>query len=340
MKCLTCNSKGYQESSIAKDANFHPMLIKCPNPQCPYSDKYYQEIRDRFSTLELGPDSVKPSESKVFMREETEGSYELEEGEKIAPSLTMDDITKQFKDNYDSSTKVGHVNPHNTINIDVDSFFLDGDTLSEEGINNILKQIRETITGPTDNKPEITGENEPEANDKASDEADLKSQGAAEIKKALMILEDEVPAEGIDLNIPQEVVNNGALAIVDFVRGHLASKEAQQGSAENHSHWMDDDSVVMSEEYPNLPKAIIDMSEKVMKTNPNAAVILTTPFGPLPTRNFSVADRIMGIIKEYYKHGDELDIADTFDNVIVFPLAKALGFDDEGFDYDGFDGAS
>lgn len=49
MTCKTCDNKGFVHSEVLKDNTSYPMLMKCPNPNCPHESKYYKAIKDRYS---------------------------------------------------------------------------------------------------------------------------------------------------------------------------------------------------------------------------------------------------------------------------------------------------
>jgi len=228
MKCESCDSKGYQESSIAKDATFQPMIIKCPNPNCPFEDKYYQMIRDTYSN------NPKP--------------FKLEEGEKIVPKRYSYDVFQQHL--VDISKKYGDVS--------------------------------------------------------------------------------------VDVEIPQEVMDMGDDKVLEYVKEHMDHKYGKskensdrinQTGPEPVRSGFSDGNEKMDPVYKNMPKALVKFAKETMLTDPSSGIILKTPFGPLVTRNLDSANRIMGIIKQYWKHEDELAFAEKQDNVIIFPLGRALGLE-------------
>jgi len=88
-----------------------------------------------------------------------------------------------------------------------------------------------------------------------------------------------------------------------------------------------DQKVEMDTTYPNLPKAVVTQyNDLTGKHGEGLPLMLDTPFGPKEMKNLEDANKTIGIINKYFKFADELSYADEFENVIVFPLGKALGF--------------
>lgn len=238
--CDSCNGTGYIKSHIAKDASIKPLVVKCPNPNCPNESKYYQYIKDKYSlSLE---EQVLPT--KDFVPE---------------PKPTQIDI------------KI----PSELLN------------QPNELANIINKEIQRQApmgqpgTQPNNPNPNL---NNPETN---------------------------VSNPKPNLNNPETSVSSPR------AKGTPGTSQAPQSQLPGK--------VEMDTQYPHLPKAMVQQFNKYKDQEEMAGIQLNTPFGVLSTRDLGFANRVTGIVQSYQKHTDSLDLADSLDNVTIFPLDKSLG---------------
>lgn len=224
--CSVCKGKGFLQSHHAKDNQMKPMLVKCPNPNCPHTENYYEHVRNKYSLdRELPEDQPRPQAGGFVDK---------------AP------------DNYKSS--IGQRPP-----------------ISQELLNRI--------------------------------------------------------PEGMTINVPEQIMNNPE-KLEAYVRDAIDSyNNYSRPIPEKLERKENPNNLKMSEEFPNLPQVLVEQAKQNIEANPEAGIVLKTPFGPYPTRSLQDANRIMGILKDYWNSEKELEIADKTENVIIFPLGRSFGLE-------------
>ena len=165
------------------------------------------------------------------------------------------------------------------------------------------------------------------------------------LDEALEALAKEYGVRNLDIDIPQQVLDAGNESTLRYVTGFLEAKfprsrenataiphkNGERGElprTQENPHYPYSTATEMDEEYTSLPKAIVQVAKSMKAQDPECFLIMSTPFGPRKMKDLDEANRIFCIINKYYKHGDELSIAEDTDGVTVFPLARALGFEE------------
>lgn len=235
MNCPTCKNKGYQESLIAKDATYSPIITKCPNPNCPHTSKYYDKIREQFSEPKnkLSQQRIREILSQAIKDYQLPDDFVID----VPPAVIAHgpEVLKKYVEGYcEKAIEIGHTRPDPNLNQDLDSL--------DQGLNNLNKD-------PSD-------------------------PARPDVDRSI-----EVP--------------------VSASRGEV--------------------------HYPHLNEEFLSGYKKMVEMGVQPC--LHTPFGIMPVYSLEEANRIMGILNSYWNKEKELNFADSFENVTVFPLERALGFE-------------